>query len=62
MLDCPQISLADGVNLGLEGPGTWQGPWNSWLLWKNVWEATPDFLLLFFFSSLQGFHFCSKAI
>ena len=24
MLDCPQISLADGVNLGLEGPGTWQ--------------------------------------
>ena len=24
MLGCPQISLADGVNLGLEGPGTWQ--------------------------------------
>ena len=24
MLGCPQIRLADGVNLGLEGPGTWQ--------------------------------------
>ena len=24
MLGCPQISLTDGVNLGLEGPGTWQ--------------------------------------
>lgn len=54
MLGCPQISLTDGVNLGLEGPGTWHmadGPWNSWLLWKTVWEATPDFLMLFFFFS-----------
>lgn len=25
MLGCPQITLADGVNLGVwEGPGTWQ--------------------------------------
>lgn len=25
MLGCPQINLADGVNLGVwEGPGTWQ--------------------------------------
>ena len=65
MLGCPQIRLADGVNLGLEGPGTWQmAPGILGFCGITSGKQLQTSCCSFFSPSLslQGFHFCSQAI